>query len=63
MERDPVKLFEAQLELAKVLTTEEAQAIHNEIQGEVDEAIEYAEASPMPDPLTDMLTDVYTEAS
>ena len=63
MERDPIKLFEAQLELAKVLSTEEAQAVHDEIQAEVDEAIEYAEASPMPDPATDMLTDVYTEAS
>ena len=63
MERDPIKLFEAQLELAKVLSAEEAQAVHDEIQAEVDEAIEYAEASPMPDPATDMLTDVYTEAS
>ena len=63
MERDPIKLFEAQLELAKVLSAEEAQAVHDEIQAEVDEAIEFAEASPMPDPATDMLTDVYTEAS
>ena len=63
MEREPIKLFEAQLAKAKVLSEEQAKEIHAEIQAEVDEAIEFAEASPMPDPSSDMLTDVYTEVS
>jgi len=63
MERDPIKLFEAQLAKAKVMNEEQAKEIHAEIQAEIDEAIEFAENSPMPDPAVDMLTDVYTEAS
>ena len=63
MERDPIKLFEAQLAKAKVMSEEEAKEIHAGIQAEIDEAIEFAENSPLPDPEVDMLTDVYTEAS
>ena len=63
MDRDPIKLFEAQLAKAKVMSEEEAKEIHAGIQAEIDEAIEFAENSPLPDPEVDMLTDVYTEAS
>jgi len=63
MDRDPIKLFEAQLAKAKVMSEEEAKEIHAGIQAEIDEAIEFAENSPLPDPEADMLTDVYTEAS
>ncbi len=61
--RDPITLFEAQLSKARVLSKAAAQKVHDEINAELDEAIEWAEASPHPDPATDMLTDVYTEAS
>ncbi len=61
--RDPIEMFEAQLSKARVLSKAAAKKIHDEINAELDEAIEWAEASPFPDPATDMLTDVYTEAS
>lgn len=61
--RDPIDAFEAQLAKNKVLTKAAAKKVRDEITAELDEAIEFAENSPMPDPLTDMLTDVYTEMS
>ena len=61
--RDPIDLFEDQLAKSKVLSKAAAKKVHEEIQAEVDEAIEFAENSPWPDPATDLLTDVYTEAS
>jgi acetoin:2,6-dichlorophenolindophenol oxidoreductase subunit alpha len=61
--RDPIDAFEAQLAKNKVLTKAAAKKVRDEIDAELEEAIEFAENSPMPDPLTDMLTDVYTEMS
>lgn len=62
-QRDPIDLFEAQLSKARVLSKAAAKKIRDEITAEIEEAVAYAEASPMPDPETDMLTDVYTEMS
>jgi pyruvate dehydrogenase E1 component alpha subunit len=62
MDRDPIKLFEAQLAANKVLGVAAAKKVHAAVQAEIDEAIAWAEASPMPS-IGDMLTDVYTEAS
>jgi pyruvate dehydrogenase E1 component alpha subunit len=56
--RDPITLFEQELARQKVLTAAAAEAVHGEIRKEVDEAIAFAESSPMPDPDT-LLEDVY----
>ena len=58
MQRDPIKLMEARLAEQGVLSAEAAQAIHDEITAEVNEAVEYADASPMPDPSA-VTEDVY----
>ena len=46
-----------------ILSKAAAKKVHDEVQALVDEAIEFAENSPLPDPTTDLLTDVYTEAN
>jgi len=56
--RDPITLFEQELARQKVLTPAAAEAVHGEIRKAVDEAIAFAESSPMPDPDT-LLEDVY----
>jgi len=56
--RDPITLFEQELARQKVLTPAAAEAVHGEIRKAVDEAIAFAESSPMPDADT-LLEDVY----
>lgn len=58
-ERDAIVALEGRLIEAGVLTGEAVEAVHAEVQAEVDAAIEFADASPMPDP-SDLLTDVFT---
>jgi pyruvate dehydrogenase E1 component alpha subunit len=48
--RDPIKKFSAYAIEQNLATTEELTAIDREIQAIVDEAVEFAEASPEPDP-------------
>ena len=56
--RDPIHMFEARLDELGVLSKEDAQAIHDDVLAQVQEGIEFAEQSPMPDPAT-LLEDVY----
>lgn len=56
--RDPIHLFESRLADLDVLPQDEAVKIHEAVLAEVQEGIEFAEGSPMPDPTT-LLEDVY----
>lgn len=56
--RDPINLFEAQLASLDVLSQEEAVDIHKQVLEDVQNGIEFAESSPLPDPAT-LLEDVY----
>ena len=60
--RDPLEIMRKILEDKKLITSETAQRIVDEIRKEIEEAIAFADASPFPDPATDLLTDVFTEA-
>jgi acetoin:2,6-dichlorophenolindophenol oxidoreductase subunit alpha len=55
---DPVKLFHGQLVTWGVATAEELTALQDEVQSEVDEAVEFAKASPFPPPEA-AYTDLY----
>ncbi|MFN0090866.1 MAG: thiamine pyrophosphate-dependent dehydrogenase E1 component subunit alpha [Acidimicrobiales bacterium] len=57
--RDPIMLFEARLAELGVLSAEAAAKVHADTLAEATAAIEFAEASPLPDP-SELLTDVYT---
>jgi len=56
--RDPITLFEQELARQKILTPAAAEVVHGEIHKQVDEAIAFAESSPLPAP-EDLLNDVY----
>ena len=58
-QRDPIDLLEARLPELGVLTAEEIQAVHASVEADIDEAIRFAEESPLPDGAT-LLDDVYT---
>lgn len=58
-QRDPIDLLEARLPGLGVLSTEEIEAVHAEVEAQIDEAIRFAEDSPLPDGET-LLDDVYT---
>lgn len=45
-ERDPIKLFQAELMTQQVLTDDQMNAIEQRISGELEEAVRFAEASP-----------------
>jgi pyruvate dehydrogenase E1 component alpha subunit len=57
--RDPIDLFKRILEDRALLSGEGSQRIVDEVRREIEEAIQFAEASPYPDP-ADLLQDVYT---
>ncbi|HKP16874.1 MAG TPA: thiamine pyrophosphate-dependent dehydrogenase E1 component subunit alpha [Gaiellaceae bacterium] len=57
-QRDPIRLFEARLAEAGVLGREEADQVEAEVRQEVDDAVEFARASPEPDPAS-AFEDVY----
>ncbi len=59
--RDPIPRFQRELEEAGVLTAEQAAAIQDTATRELDEALAFAEAAPLPDPST-ALRHVYKEA-
>jgi len=58
-QRDPIDLLEARLPELGVLTVEEMEAVHAEVEAQISEAIQFAEDSPLPDGST-LLDDVYT---
>ena len=58
-QRDPIDLLEARLPELGVLSAAEIEAVHAEVEARIEEAIRFAEDSPLPDPST-LLDDVYT---
>lgn len=56
--KDPIERLKAQLIQQGVLTDAEAQAIHQNVKAEVEEAIEFARSSPYPEP-QEALEDVF----
>jgi pyruvate dehydrogenase E1 component alpha subunit len=59
-ERDPITLFETRLADLGVLDADGAAAVRAEVQAAVDEAVAFAEESPLPDP-AGILADVYSD--
>ena len=57
--RDPIDLFEARLAESGVLTAEDAQAVHERVAGAVEQAIAFAEESPLPE-AESLYEDVYS---
>jgi pyruvate dehydrogenase E1 component alpha subunit len=60
-ERDPVKTVEARMLEHELLSQDEVDAIKERIKKEIDEAVEFAEQSPLPDP-SELYTDNYVQA-
>jgi TPP-dependent pyruvate/acetoin dehydrogenase alpha subunit len=58
-QRDPIDRHEKLLIDGGVMTAEGLQAVREQIQEEVDDAVQFGENSPMPDPST-LLDDVYS---
>ncbi len=59
-ERDPVKLLELKLLKDKLLSAEELKDIKVAVKAEVEEAVRFADASPLPD-ASELYTDNYVE--
>jgi pyruvate dehydrogenase E1 component alpha subunit len=57
--RDPIDLLEARLAEVGILSPADADAVRDQTMAEVQEAIAFAENSPLPDPAT-LLDDIYT---
>src|SRR6185369_11402434 len=57
-ERDPIKLFSASLVEQKIIDEKGLEAIDKEVHEEVEDAIRFADESPLPDP-QELYTDVY----
>ena len=57
-QRDPIKLMEERLAEQGIMSADEAQAVHDEITQQVQDAVAFADSSPMPEPST-LLEDVY----
>lgn len=57
--RDPIDQLEARLPELGVMTTEDMQAVHDEVEAAIEAAIAFAEESPLPEPER-LLDDVYT---
>ncbi len=58
--RDPVKVLELKLLKEKLLTEEELKDIKAAVKNEVEEAVRFADASPLPEP-AELYTDNYVE--
>jgi len=59
--RDPIKVTEKHMLANKLATAAEIEAIKTAVNEEIDEAYEFAEASPLPD-ASELYTDNYTQA-
>jgi acetoin:2,6-dichlorophenolindophenol oxidoreductase subunit alpha len=57
--RDPIDILRAVMIEKAITTNESSERIIEEVRREIEEAIEFAENSPLPDP-ADLLTDVFT---
>ena len=57
-ERDPLKLFRTTLQENDIQAENDFARMENEIKGEVEAAVKFAEESPEPDP-RELYTDVY----
>ncbi len=57
-ERDPIHLFQGSLKEAKVFTDKDFDKIREEAIEATNKALEFADASPLPDP-SELLTDVF----
>lgn len=57
-QRDPILLLEGRLADHKILSPEQARAVHEEVTREIKEAVAFAESSPSPEPGA-LLEDVY----
>jgi len=57
-ERDPIHLFQDSLEEAGVFTDKDFESIRQEAIAAVDQAIKFAEESPLPE-ASELFTDVY----
>ncbi len=62
LKSDPVVLFEHQLEKANVASQEDFRRIREEIEGEVDEVVKFADESPNP-PVDELYRFLYSEDS
>ncbi len=56
--KDPISRFEEELIAKKISTKEEIDGIQKKVIARLDEAVEFAKASPLPEP-ADLYTDVY----
>lgn len=59
-DRDPIKVLEKKMVEEGILTAEEVQAIKDKINVEINEAVDFAENSPLPDP-AELYTDNYVQ--
>ncbi len=59
--RDPIEMLEARLPDLGVMTTDEIEAVHTDVEAEVAEAIRFGQESPLPEADT-LLEDVYSVA-
>jgi len=59
-EHDPIARFERHLTETGLLTEAEAQAVRDKVKGDLEAAVEFAEASPYPDP-DDLLIDMFAD--
>ena len=57
--RDPLKIFADQIAPRAGISTDDLQAINQQVEGRVQDAVEFAQSSPLPSP-EDCLTDVYS---
>ncbi|APQ99828.1 pyruvate dehydrogenase (acetyl-transferring) E1 component, alpha subunit [Clostridium botulinum] len=58
--KDPIPRFEKYLVENEILTEEELKEVQNKVEGEIDEAVDFANNSPYPE-LESVLEDVYTD--
>ncbi len=61
--RDPLDAFERRVVAEGGLSAEDLRRIDGEVAAVISTAIQFAEASPMPDPAVDLTTDVYVRYS
>ena len=59
-ERDPIKLFSTTLREEKIVDDKGLEEIDKKVREEVDDALRFAEESPLPDP-NELYTDVYAD--
>ncbi len=60
-ERDPIANFQRRLLAAEVLNDEAVRALEEQVEREVQEAVDFAEESPEPDPASELMRYVYAD--